>query len=413
MKFIKKTSKLIFNLTLISIFLIPMFIIPNEVNAADNRTIKSILADIEKQKQELQNNKNQQKLTDEQITSTKNNISLIDSQIKEGNQKIIDLNNEIDNLKIEIEKKDEEIKKVVNFLQVSSGESEYMEYIFGAKDFTDFIYRMSITEQVTDYNDKLVKEYNEMIETNKKRQVEIKNKEVELNKKQQELQGEIAKLRTQMASLSREQGDMEDGLKKSEQMVKNLISMGCKETEIVDSCYARVNSLPADTSFWRPLNYGTITSLFGWRSYWYGGSYITDFHYGLDIGVNIGTPVYAVANGQVALKAYWDGTGYALYLYHNINGVKYTSVYEHLNSYNVSEKQYVTKDTVIAYSGNTGASSGPHLHISILKGWAGIDYPLWQMQYYNNNVDPKTKINFPSGYGSFTTRNRNCSKGSC
>ena len=39
MKFIKKTSKLIFNLTLISIFLIPMFIIPNEVNAADNRTI--------------------------------------------------------------------------------------------------------------------------------------------------------------------------------------------------------------------------------------------------------------------------------------------------------------------------------------------------------------------------------------
>ena len=410
---IKKTYKIIFNLVLTFVFVFPYIMTPYNADAADNRTIKSILEDIEKQKKELEENKQQQQLTDQQITSIKNNISLIDSQIKEGNQQIINLNNEIADLEIEIKEKEEEIKKIINFLQVSSGESEYMEYIFGAQDFTDFIYRVAITEQVTDYNDKLVKEFNQMIEENKQKQEDIRKKEIELSKKQEQLQGEISKLRSQITSLSREQGDIEDGLKKSESMVKGLINLGCNETETVDACYARVNSLPVDTEFWRPLNSGTITSLYGWRSYWYNNAQITDFHYGLDISVPIGTPVYAVAAGQAKIKAYWPGTGYTLYVYHNINGVKYTSVYEHLNGYNVAENQYVTKDTIIAYAGNTGESTGPHLHLSILKGWAGLDYNLWGGQYYNNNVDPKTKINFPSGYGSFSTRTRNCSKGSC
>ena len=288
-----------------------------------------------------------------------------------------------------------------------------MEYIFGAKDFTDFIYRMAITEQLSDYNDKLIKEFNSMIETNKQKKIAIQNKEKELNVKQINLQAEIGKLSSQIATLSREQGDIEDGIKKSEAQVKALIDDGCDMDETVDACYTRLRTLPSDTSFWRPLASSSISSLYGWRSYWIGNTYYEDFHYGLDMRASIGTPVYAVANGTVASKMYWDGTGYSLYIYHKVNGVKYTSVYEHLNSYNVSVNQNVTKDTIVAYSGNTGVSSGPHLHLSILTGWAGIDYSYWSTAYFNSNVDPKTKINFPAGYGSFDTRTRNCSLGPC
>lgn len=409
----KKFLRKVFNLLIISMLLLPTFLTPYVVNAADNRTIRSILADIDAQKKELEDNKNKQTLTDKQIKQIKANITLIDAEIKQGQKDIINLNNEIEQLEIDIAKKDEEIKNIINFLQISSGESEYMEYIFGAKDFTDFIYRMAITEQLTEYNDKLITEFNNMIESNKQKKLTIQNKEKELNAKQITLQGEIKKLSSQIATLSREQGDIEDGIAKSEAQVKALINDGCDMDETVDACYTRLRTLPSDTTFWRPLVSGRITSLFGWRSYWIGNTYYEDYHYGLDMSASIGTPVYAVANGTVASKMYWDGTGYSLYIYHKVNGVKYTSVYEHLNSYNVSVNQNVTKDTIVAYTGNTGVSSGPHLHLSILKGWAGVDYAYWSSAYFNANVDPKTKINFPDGYGSFNTRTRNCSLGAC
>lgn len=409
MKYIKK----VINILLIFVLLVPMFMAPYVVNAADNRTIKSILADIEQQKKDLANKKNQQTLTEAQIREVKNNITLIDANIKKGQQDVIDLNNQIAELQVEIKAKDAEMRKIVNFLEVSNGESEYLEYTFGAKTFTDFIYRMAITEQLTAYNDKLINEYNQMIESNKAKAEEIKAKELKLQSQQVELQVQISKLSTQVASLSREQGDIADGISKSEAQVRALIADGCNENETVDACYARLKTLPSDTEFWRPINFGTISSLYGWRNYYIGGTYYEDFHYGLDISVPVGTPVYAVANGTVASRMYWSGTGYALYIYHIVNGVKYTSVYEHLSSYAASVDQNVTKDTIVAYSGNTGQSSGPHLHISIITGWAGIDYPYWGQTYMNSNVDPKTKINFPAGYGSFTTRSRNCSLGAC
>lgn len=408
MKFVKK----IFYLILIMAVLLPNFFLPKDV-LADSRTIRSIREDIEKQKQDLANNQQQQQMTEAEIAQSKANIDRIENSIKQGREQVIQLNNEIDKLKIDIKNKQEEIKKVVNFLQVANGESVYMEYIFGAKTFTDFIYRMSISEQLVDYNDKLVDEFNQMIEQNKKKQEEIQTKEQDLAKQQEQVQAELAKLQSQQVMLTSEMGDIEDGIRKSEEQINTLIRDGCSEDETVDDCYRRLRQLPSDTEFWRPLNSGYISSAFGPRTYWYGGRWVSDYHYGLDIGVAQNTPVYAVANGQVASTAYWPGTGYVLYVYHTINGVNYTSVYEHLNSYNSYVGQNVTKDTVIAYSGNTGQSSGPHLHVSILRGWAGIDYGYWSNAYMANNLDPATKINFPPEGSRFYTRTRNCSLGSC
>ena len=142
---LKKFFKSVVSFIFIGVILLPTFISPFVAHAADNRTIRSILADIEKQKKDLENNKTQQTLTDKQIKQIKANITLIDAEIKKGQQDIINLNNDIYKLEEDITKKDKEIKTIINFLQISSGEEEYMEYIFGAKDFTDFIYRMAIT----------------------------------------------------------------------------------------------------------------------------------------------------------------------------------------------------------------------------------------------------------------------------
>lgn len=371
------------------ILIVPMMIPPQEVKG---KTINGLQQEINDAKKQIEENKNKKQLTQEQIQTVNANISLIDKEIKDGEAKVIALNEESIKLSNKIEEKKEEIKKIINFFQLSNGEETYLEYVFGAATFTDFIYRKAITEQLTKYNKNLVKEFDEMIKANRKKTEEIAEQEKELLKKQANLQSEIVKLRYQTNLLEKDTGDLEDGILEAQKTLNDLRRLGCGENEEARACYDRLNTLPVDTQFWRPTNTGVITSYFGPRTYPYVG-----FHYGIDIGIPIGTPVYAIAAGKVASFNYWNGTGYVVYVYHNINGVKYTSVYEHLDRYNTYVGAIVDKNTVIAFSGNTGNSTGPHLHLSILNGWAGIDYILWSNSYFNNNLNPITKINFPSG----------------
>lgn len=105
---------------------------------------------------------------------------------------------------------------------------------------------------------------------------------------------------------------------------------------------------------------GRISSGFGSR--W--GS----MHYGLDIAVNTGTPVRAAAAGKVTFAG-WNGTyGYLVKIDHG-NGVE--TRYAHNSALLVKVGQQVNRGSVIARSGNTGRSTGPHVHFEIrLKGKA-------------------------------------------
>ena len=98
-------------------------------------------------------------MTEAQINTVKNNIATLNREISAMQDESKKLEEEIKQLDKDIATKKEEIKKVMNYYQLSSGENEYLEYVFEAADFTDFIYRMAIAEQLSSYNDKLVDEY--------------------------------------------------------------------------------------------------------------------------------------------------------------------------------------------------------------------------------------------------------------
>ena len=102
----------------------------------------------------------------------------------------------------------------------------------------------------------------------------------------------------------------------------------------------------------------------------YGEPRSTHVHNGIDIAVPVGTPIKAVADGKVYYAGANDPKGYGQYVIitHEINGKIVTSEYGHLSSWNVYAGQQIKQGQIIAKSGNTGHSQGPHLHITIREG---------------------------------------------
>jgi len=112
---------------------------------------------------------------------------------------------------------------------------------------------------------------------------------------------------------------------------------------------------------------GAVNSEFGNRpSPWTEGS--TEFHAGLDIRADRGTPVHAPAAGSVVHAGPATEYGIAVVIEHS-HDVR--TLYGHLSKVNVQPGQKVERGTIIGYTGNTGRSTGPHLHYEVLvKGQA-------------------------------------------
>lgn len=116
----------------------------------------------------------------------------------------------------------------------------------------------------------------------------------------------------------------------------------------------------------------TITSGFGARTHPVTGV-ASSFHSGVDIAASIGTPVYNILDGVVAVAESNPKVNLAgKYIKVNLQDGAQT-IYMHLSRIIVKAGQQVKRGQIIGYSGNTGRSTGPHLHFGIKKGWAYRD----------------------------------------
>ena len=88
----------------------------------------------------------------------------------------------------------------------------------------------------------------------------------------------------------------------------------------------------------------------------------TKFHEGMDFSANIGTPIYATGNGTVTKAGWQSGYGKIVKINH---GYGYETWYAHMNDIDVRVGQKVVRGEVIGKVGNTGKSTGPHLHYEV------------------------------------------------
>ncbi len=144
--------------------------------------------------------------------------------------------------------------------------------------------------------------------------------------------------------------------------LESLVSgkMDTEQAEIF-AMYGETNGLLQE--FASPLNlywYYYVSSYYGYRKNEVTGN--EEFHRGVDIAVPTGTTVYAAHDGTVTAVAY--DSHYGNYVAIEIDG--YTTKYAHMDSLSVSAGQTVEKGAVIGTTGNTGSSTGSHLHIECL-----------------------------------------------
>ena len=147
--------------------------------------------------------------------------------------------------------------------------------------------------------------------------------------------------------------------------------------EHVNPYKVSLNDLPDSikincAGFVMPHN-GRVTSKFGPRRY--------RFHYGIDLAIHVGDSIHSAFKGKVRLVDY-DARGYGNYVVvRHDNGLE--TVYAHLSRVNVRQDQVVKAGQVIGFGGNTGRSTGPHLH--------------FETRYVGNALNPASLIDFYNG----------------
>ena len=122
-----------------------------------------------------------------------------------------------------------------------------------------------------------------------------------------------------------------------------------------------MTSTPSAAGFVWPVQ-GILTSYFGWR--W------GRMHEGIDIAVGNGTPVVSSASGTVIVSGWMGGYGNLVVVDHG-NGI--ATAYGHNTSVAVGVGQSVAQGQVIAYSGSTGHSTGPHVHFEVRVNGGAVD----------------------------------------
>ncbi len=131
--------------------------------------------------------------------------------------------------------------------------------------------------------------------------------------------------------------------------------------EALDKSIEKLLKVMADVPVGVPL-YGRITSRFGYRKDPFNGK--RAFHSGLDLKARYKQAVFATANGYVEFAGWSAGYGKLVVIRHKYG---YKTYYGHLSKIRVKKGQWVKAGTVIGYAGNTGRSTGVHLHYEIKR----------------------------------------------
>lgn len=362
----------------------------NELNKKIQET-KENLNDVNSQKKESQDKVND---LSGQINSYESQISSLEGEIASKTKEANEMQKKLDELEIEREKNQNLLDERLITLY-EAGEVSYLDMLLSSSDLTEFISSYYMIETLTAADKELIQK----LENDKKEIAEMQEKinaslsEIETNKtKLESVKKELNKAKnkeeTKVEELTEQSHDLENDVKEYEKKMKELDAKEKEQERALQKKYEEAkkkaeeqnNSAGSNSGsnssggvsskgFIRPVKSGKITA----QMYYSSGKY----HGAVDFGVSVGTPVYAAADGIVVTSTWGGSDSYGYYVkIKHYNG--YYTLYAHASSLVAKVGQEVKQGDLIMYSGNTGNSTGPHLHYEVRKSPGG----------YNDRVNP-------------------------
>lgn len=334
---------------------------------------------------------------EEVIKAVSAKLAAIKADLDAANAELARIHGEQVKLNAQIAQTEAELQKAINDLHARQailakrvraiymhGQLNYLDVIVGANSFSDFANRLELLKRVIHSDFSLILEIQE-----KQRAIEAKKAQLDAEKEQlNALEAQAQKTQEEIAAKHAEQQKVLDEAKQhkaaAEQMERELqaasadvqerIQQRIREREAAAAAAAASGGDSGSYDYvqgtgqlsW-PVS-GPITSPFGYRIHPIFGTQI--YHSGIDIGVPEGTPVHAADSGTVIEADWIGGYGNAVIIDHG-NGLQ--TLYGHNSSLAVGAGQSVSKGQVIAYAGQTGYATGPHVHFEVRVNGSPVD----------------------------------------
>lgn len=298
----------------------------------------------------------------EEIEEYNETLKANETAIKEVEAEIVTIEKEIAALEKKIEERFDVLKERAQALQKSGGNLGYLEVIFGAKDFNEFISRVSAVTKITDSD-------TELMEEQERDKAKVEQKLDELTTLRKELE-EIAENILEQKGIANEKKEaLERKQAKLEKLVKNLKVKDNTLASLESSILSKMATPISGGSF--SAETANSSGILGWPT---KGGYISShlgprwgkMHKGIDIARtdrSTNPPIYAAADGNVEV-AHFNNGGYGnMVIINHGNGMK--TLYAHMSSLSINAGQSVKKGEQIGVMGKTGNSTGVHLHFEV------------------------------------------------
>ncbi len=391
---------------------------------------ESLKDKINKVKEKREENKSTQDKVKEEIDKIKHNQDLLDAEIKKLDQQMADTQgkieskeNEISKTKEEIEKLKEEIKVLekriaerdkmlkdrVTAMYENGGSVQYIEVLLGSRSFGDFLDRVFALNEIAEQDKEILEAHKadkklleetkqkveqklevlknqmkelESLKASLKQKVDRKNSLLsELEKEEEHMHEELGNLEDEADLLQKQQSAFEAEKRRQEEEARRLAAKRAAEKRAAEEAAKRAaskkdNNKKSSSQSSNSSSTAPTPSVSGGLFIKPSDGYFTSgygprwgrMHPGIDIARGGTVPVVASASGTVIKSYYSSSYGNVIFIAHYLNGQTYTTVYAHLRERNVGNGASVQKGQRIGIMGNTGRSTGQHLHFEIHKG---------------------------------------------